>query len=332
MCIFAKYVVNSRRLEKFLQVTRSCYNVSVIFWVGRMDTDSIIERFEEMIVGERNLSLRSLSSYKTDVKEFLSFTKGEIDVQKEKIQDYIEYLKSKDSKQSSIMRKISALRQFFAFLCDEKLIKQNPTLDIKLKSKNKPLPKVLSENEVKLLLSYFETRSNPKLQAMLHILYGAGLRVSELVSLTKDSIIFDEDSKRYVLLVRGKGNKERIVPLNHFAIEAIREYLNFQPEKFKFSQYLFPSYSREGHITRQGFAKLLKELAIEVGISPCKISPHVIRHAFATHLLSHGADLLSIQKLLGHKDISTTQIYTHISNDKIKRLVESNPNIEKLKI
>ena len=132
MCIFAKYVVNSRRLEKFLQVTRSCYNVSVIFWVGRMDTDSIIERFEEMIVGERNLSLRSLSSYKTDVKEFLSFTKGEIDVQKEKIQDYIEYLKSKDSKQSSIMRKISALRQFFAFLCDEKLIKQNLNLSLKL--------------------------------------------------------------------------------------------------------------------------------------------------------------------------------------------------------
>ena len=332
MYVFAKHVVNPRRLEKFLQVTRSCYNVSVMFRVGHMDIESIIERFEEMIVGERNLSLKSLSSYKTDIREFLGFAKGEIDVQKEKIQDYIEYLKSKNSKQSSIMRKISALRQFFAFLCDEKLIKQNPTLDIKLKSKNKPLPKVLSENEVKLLLSYFETKSNPKFQAMLHILYGAGLRVSELVSLTKDSVIFDEESKRYVLLVRGKGNKERIVPLNHFAIEAIREHLKSQSEKFKFNQYLFPSHSREGHITRQGFAKLLKELALEVGIPSNKISPHVIRHAFATHLLSRGADLLSIQKLLGHKDISTTQIYTHISNDKIKRLVESNPNIEKLKI
>ena len=299
------------------------YNIDHLFRIGlNLNTNSIIERFEEMLVAERNLSLRSLSSYKTDVKEFLKFTDNKIDISRDKIEDYIKYLESKGSKQSSIMRKVSSLRQFFNFLCDEGLIKKNPTLDIVLKSKNKPLPKILSEEEIKLLLSYFESNSNPKLQAMLHILYGAGLRVSELVSLTKDSIIFDEDSRRYLLLIRGKGNKERIVPLNDFAVDAIKNHLNSQSEKFKFSQYLFPSHSKKGHMTRQGFAKLLKELAIDVGIPPAKISPHVIRHAFATHLLSRGADLLSIQKLLGHKDISTTyNIYIHVLEDEKEKAV-----------
>lgn len=284
-----------------------------------------------MIVGEKNLSLKSLEAYRADIKGFLAYSE-KIEVSREVIQDYIAHLQGKKMKQSSIMRKVSALRQFYRFLCDENIISQDPTLDINMKTKNKPLPKVLSESEMFKLLSYFESKTNYKLQAMLHILYGAGLRVSELVSLTKDSIILDAETKKYILLICGKGNKERIVPLNNLAIEAIQNYLKNQSDKNSHSSYLFPSHAKEGHMTRQGFAKLLKELAINVGISPQKISPHVIRHAFATHLLSHGADLLSIQKLLGHKDISTTQIYTHISNDKIKRLVESNPNIKKLNI
>lgn len=299
---------------------------------GVMDIQSIIERFGEMIVGERNLSLKTLDTYKSDIYGFLRFTEGKLDVSRNVIQDYIEYLESKMAKQSSIMRKASSLRQFFAFLYDEKIIESDPMLDIKLKSKYRQLPKVLSEEEMSLLMSYFETRKNPKLQTMLHILYGAGLRVSELVSLTKDSIIFDETAGRYILLVKGKGNKERIIPLNSLAVESIRLYLNSLPEDFKLSQYLFPSHSKEGYMTRQGFAKLLKSMAVDVGIAPQRISPHVIRHAFATHLLSHGADLLSIQKLLGHKSVTTTQIYTHVSTGKIRRLVESNPNIRKLKI
>lgn len=299
---------------------------------GVMDIQSIIERFGEMIVGERNLSLKTLDTYKSDIYGFLRFTEGKLDVSRNVIQDYIEYLESKMAKQSSIMRKASSLRQFFAFLYDEKIIESDPMLDIKLKSKYRQLPKALSEEEMSLLMSYFETRKNPKLQTMLHILYGAGLRVSELVSLTKDSIIFDETAGRYILLVKGKGNKERIIPLNSLAVESIRLYLNSLPEDFKLSQYLFPSHSKEGYMTRQGFAKLLKSMAVDVGIAPQRISPHVIRHAFATHLLSHGADLLSIQKLLGHKSVTTTQIYTHVSTGKIRRLVESNPNIRKLKI
>lgn len=299
---------------------------------GVMDIQSIIERFGEMIVGERNLSLKTLDTYRSDIRGFLQFTEGKLDVSRNVIQDYIEYLESKMAKQSSIMRKASSLRQFFAFLYDEKIVESDPMLDIKLKSKYRQLPKVLSEEELSLLMSYFETRKNPKLQTMLHILYGAGLRVSELVSLTKDSMIFDETAGRYILLVKGKGNKERIIPLNSLAVESIRLYLNSLPEDFKLSQYLFPSHSKEGYMTRQGFAKLLKSMAVDVGIAPQRISPHVIRHAFATHLLSHGADLLSIQKLLGHKSVTTTQIYTHVSTGKIRRLVESNPNIRKLKI
>lgn len=299
---------------------------------GVMDIQSVIERFGEMIVGERNLSLKTLDTYKSDLYGFLQFTEGKLDVSRNVIQDYIEYLESKMAKQSSIMRKASSLRQFFAFLYDEKIIESDPMLDIKLKSKYRQLPKVLSEEEMALLMSYFEARKNPKLQTMLHILYGAGLRVSELVSLTKDSIIFDEAAGRYILLVKGKGNKERIIPLNSLAVESIRIYLNSLPEDLKLSQYLFPSHSKDGYMTRQGFAKLLKSMAVDVGIAPQRISPHVIRHAFATHLLSHGADLLSIQKLLGHKSVTTTQIYTHVSTGKIRRLVESNPNIRKLKI
>jgi integrase/recombinase XerD len=297
-----------------------------------MQIEYLIERFQEMLAAERNLSLQSLASYKSDIIKFYKFKENILETTRQDIENYIDFLKSSNQKQTSIMRSISALRQFFLFLHDEKEILQNPMIDIKPKTKNKPLPKVLSEEEMTLLLSRFELKSNAKLKAMLHILYGAGLRVSELVNLTMDSIVQDKERDKTFLLINGKGNRERIVPLNDLAVEAMRDYLVSRKEKFKFNKYLFPSYSKKGHITRQGFAKLLKELAVEVGIPKSKISPHVIRHAFATHLLSHGADLLSIQKLLGHKSIATTQIYTHISNEKIKRLVENNPNLKKLEL
>lgn len=297
-----------------------------------METELLMARFEEMILADKNLSMKTIEAYKSDIKNFLSYTDHEISVDKNTIQNYIEFMKEREIKQTSIMRSLSALRQFFDFLQTENIITNNPTSNLKLKLKNKPLPKILSETEMQLLLSYFDSNRNLKLKAMLHILYGSGLRVSELVSLTIDSIIQDEETNRYIILIRGKGDKERIVPINNIAISVIKEYLATRPERFKSSKYLFPSNSKSGYITRQGFAKLLKEVAVDVGIPKNKISPHVIRHAFATHLLSNGADLLSIQKLLGHKDISTTQIYTHVSNEKIKDLVSNNPNLTKLKI
>ncbi|MDR1333574.1 MAG: tyrosine recombinase [Holosporales bacterium] len=292
----------------------------------------LIERFQEMLLAERGLSLRSLAAYKSDILAFCKFKQEILEATKTDIENYVGVLKAEGRRPSSIMRSIAALRQFFSFLYDEKDIQQNPTIDIKMRAVGKPLPKVLSEEEVELLLGYFEKNEDLRLNAMLHILYGAGLRVSELVTLTKDSIIRCQESGRVALLIRGKGDRERIVHLNHLAIEAVESYTKLVDVTHRTTKYLFPSPSKHGHLTRQGFAKLLKKLAADVGIPVTKVSPHVIRHAFATHLLLHGADLLSIQKLLGHKDISTTQIYTHVSNEKIRKLVEANPNISKLHI
>ncbi|GHT88670.1 tyrosine recombinase XerD [Alphaproteobacteria bacterium] len=296
-----------------------------------MQLENLLEKFEEMLAADRNLSLNSIAAYKSDIFRFFELGYSTKSTASD-IEKYIEILIKSNLKQSSIMRKLSAIRQFFSFIYDEKIIEVDPTLNLKLKSKNKPLPKVLSENEIESLLTYFNTKQNKnllKLKAMLHILYGAGLRVSELVSLKKNSLIYDKEIDRYMLLINGKADRERLIPLNDLAIKTLNDYMNSIEKNASF---LFPSSSKSGHITRQNFAKLLKKIALEVGIPPQKISPHVIRHAFATHLLSHGADLISIQKLLGHQDISTTQIYTHISNKKIKKIVEDNKNLEKLKV
>lgn len=286
-----------------------------------------------MLNAEKNLSKNTISAYTTDVTKYFENNNNKINTN---IEEYIKFLKESKTKQSSILRNLSSLRQFFAFLIDENILDKNPLEDVHIKNKDKPLPKILSENEMNLLLSFFESKNNKntiRLKCMLHILYACGLRVTELVSLKLDSIIIDSETNRCMILVFGKGGKERVIPIHNDAIATIREYLlireSFLSSK-SFNKYLFPSSSTSSHITRQGFAKLLKKAAIESGIAPSKISPHVIRHAFATHLLSHGADLMSIQKLLGHSNITTTQIYTHVSNESIKNLVNNHSNIYKL--
>ncbi len=295
--------------------------------------DLFIERFKEMLIADRNLASNTVEGYIRDIKKFLQYSEGELS---QNIAEYIEFLKTQEAKQSSIFRNISSLRQFFSFLVDEGVLDKNPTTNIRLKKKNIPLPKVLSEEEISKLLTVFEAKHNKnavRLKCMLHILYASGLRVSELINLTIDSIILDEDSGKCFLRILGKGNKERMVPLHEIALHSIKEYLNIRPTFIRSANnFLFPSSSKSGHMTRQGFAKLLKNIASEVGISGNKISPHVIRHAFATHLLNHGVDLISLQKLLGHSNISTTQIYTHVSNSKMKDLVEKYSNIQKLNI
>ncbi|MDR1488283.1 MAG: tyrosine recombinase [Holosporales bacterium] len=297
----------------------------------------LVERFEEMLIAERNLSPNTVSAYIKDVKKYLEFTQGNLESD---MSVYIEFLKKNDYTQSSIFRNISSLRQFFLFLVDEKIIEKNPMQNVKLKNKNIPLPKVLSETEMRGLLSFVESKFDKntiRLKCMLQILYAGGLRVSELVSLKLDSIIVDSESKKCMLIVFGKGGKERFVPLHDTALSTLEEYLkirdSFTGSTKGFNNFLFVSdLSGSGHVTRQGFAKLLKKMATDFGIDPKNISPHVIRHAFATHLLQGGADLLSIQKLLGHLNISTTQIYTHITNNKMKTLVEKHSNLEKLDI
>ena len=301
-----------------------------------MDAKIFLERFEEMLAGEKNLSLQTIKAYKSDVSKFLD-RQDNINIEQKNITQHIEFLKNSGFKQSSILRNISSIRLFCMFLFDEKIVSKNSIVDIKIKNNQKPLPKTLSEAEVALLLSYFSncTDENAKrMKAMLHILYGGGLRVSELVALPVGSVLQDTDTGRMMLIVLGKGQKERMIPLNNIAGNSVNEYLltRKQCTTTKHNDFLFPSKSKSGHLTRQGFAKILKKIALSVGIKKDNISPHVLRHAFASHLLSHGADLMTIQKLLGHKDISTTQIYTHISIDKIKKIVQDNVNLSKLEI
>ena len=303
-----------------------------------LNSSVLIERFKEMLVADRNLSQSSIISYERDIVKFLDvFSKDLVCITHKEIECYIELLNSKNFKNASVQRSLSALRQFFLFLIDEKVIKINPMAHIRVRRHNISLPKTLTEKEVENLFNYIcdkKDKNAIRLKCMLHILYGGGLRVSELVCLKNDSVIYDPSTKKFSLLVVGKGNKERIVPLHDCAIESIIEYkeiLKGISGRSNNSYMFFSPLSDNGHMTRQGFAKMLKKVAVKVGIHPNLISPHVIRHAFATHMLSRGADLLSIQKLLGHKNISTTQIYTHVSNDKIKKLVEENKNLDKIR-
>ncbi len=294
---------------------------------------SYIESFMEMMTVERNAANNTCISYKNDLDDFLAFCKKykkTLDkVQNDEIREYIIYLSKEKLDTKTIARRISALRQFFQFLFTENIISDNPALNIDLPKTSKTLPGVLSEQEVDSLIKTCYQDASPeglRLTALLEILYASGMRVSELVTLkisdvqTKNN---NNEIKSYII-VKGKGNKERLVVIHDKAIIALQEYLKnisiFTDNKNE--KWLFPSkISSEGHITRQYFGKLLKKLAIDSGVDPSKLSPHKIRHSFATHLLNHGADLRVIQELLGHKDIGTTQIYTHVSNEQLKSVV-----------
>ena len=291
-----------------------------------LDTTSqdILERFREMLIADRNLSKNSLDAYTQDIKQFLQYNNDLND-----ITNYITHIKTNYSS-ATIMRKVSAIKQFFQFLIDENIITNNPTEKIHIKAKDIKLPKILTEEEMVRILQFFDDKKKSlKTACMLHILYATGVRVSELITLKLSSILHDSATNTTSLLVLGKGNTERIVPLYQIAADTIMEYMKTVKNS---NGFLFPSYSKTGHITRQGFAKTLKHIAICSNIEPNRISPHVIRHAFATHLLEHGADLLSIQKLLGHRNISTTQIYTHVTYSKITDVLKNSIKLTELDI
>lgn len=286
-----------------------------------------LESFLEMMMVERNAASNTYSAYKRDLQDFASFCEKEnialSGSDSNNIRKYIARLAQRKFDAKTIARRISALRQFYQFLFAENIIKDNPALAIELPKIGKHLPGVLSEQEVSSLIETSYQDSSPegvRLVAMLELLYASGMRVSELVTLK----IKDLQTKRNgnetqsFILVKGKGDKERLVVMHNKAMIALQNYL---PGLDKDAKYLFPSNSKEGHITRQYFAKLLKKLASLCDIDPGKLSPHKIRHSFATHLLNGGADLRIIQELLGHKDISTTQIYTHVSNEQLKSVV-----------
>jgi len=241
----------------------------------------------------------------------------------EDLRGYLMRLSREGTAPRSVARKLSALRQFFRFLVLEHVRGDDPTAQLDGPRLGRPLPKVLGQEEVSALLSAARARpgaEGARLVCLLELLYGSGLRVSELVGLPLAAARGD----RRFLLIRGKGEKERLVPLSPPARAALEAYVEARGRHLKGgmgSRYLFPSRGASGHLTRERCAQLLKQLALEAGLDPKRLSPHVLRHAFASHLVDRGADLRSVQEMLGHADIATTQIYTHVMGDRLQKLV-----------
>jgi integrase/recombinase XerD len=284
-----------------------------------------------MMAAERGASRNTLDAYRRDLLAFDSWLIGRDSsartAKRDQVREYLAYLVRRGSAASTQARRLSVLRQYFAFLYTEGWRGDDPTTAIDAPRRAQALPKVLSQQDIEALIEAARPDSDGsaegmRLLCMLEILYAAGLRVSELVTLP----ISAARSRNAFLIVRGKGSKERLVPLNPSARDAIRDYLVVRdqflsPDIQAGERYLFPSRGKLGHLTRQRCFQLLKELALKAGIDPEKLSPHVLRHAFATHLVEGGADLRSVQTLLGHSDIATTQIYTHVASERLRATV-----------
>ena len=271
-----------------------------------------IDVFLEALAAEKGRSKNTLGAYANDLRAADAGIDGGLVNATE--QDIQEYLGTLDACATSVARKASALRGFYKFLIIEKIIKVNPAANIELPKRPKALPKLLSSEEIELLLSSAgDIRTSVRLRAMIELLYASGLRVSELCELPMTAILGDR------LLIHGKGAKERIVPMHEAAHTALNKWLDMRDADD--SKYVFPSTGASGHITRDGFFKLLKKCAVLAGIEPARVTPHVLRHSFASHLLAHGANLRAIQTMLGHEDISTTQIYTHVLPEKLQQVV-----------
>ena len=290
----------------------------------------LIGAFLEMMSAERGAAKNTIDAYRRDLSDYAGYVAGKqqtlLDVPRETVNAYLDQLRRDGLSASSSARRLSAIRQFHKFLCADALRGDDPTRIVASPKSRRALPKVLSIAEVDKLLVTAEGEANAaaepdkkaaalRLYVLLELLYATGLRVSELVSLRRAAVMRDTS----FITVTGKGNKERVVPLNDRARDAVKAYVKtIAPGPF-----LFPAGGAEGYLSRQVFARDLKGLAGRAGISSARIAPHVLRHAFASHLLAGGADLRVVQMLLGHADISTTQIYTHVLDEKLRTLVES---------
>ena len=290
-----------------------------------------VEAFLEMLAAERGAARNTLDAYRRDLDAFADHaaTAGGnlLEADAETVRSFLGALTAAGASPRTAARRLSALRQFYRFLATEGLRADEPTQTVDAPRYRSALPKDLHEDEVERLLAAAAVRRDAdgvRRTALLEILYATGLRVSELVGLPLSAV--SRDGR--ILTVRGKGDKERIVPLTApaaaalAAYRAVREaFLPVRRRADRSSPWLFPSRARQGHLTRARFAQILKELAIDAGIAPARVSPHVLRHCFASHLLAHGADLRSLQQMLGHADIATTQIYTHVLDARLKALV-----------
>ncbi|AEI89293.1 MAG: Site-specific recombinase XerD [Candidatus Midichloria mitochondrii] len=294
-----------------------------------------LENFLEMLAAERSVAQNTVYAYKNDIEKLLEHTASlqlKLDEINLKIlEDYLAKLKlNQGIGPKTISRKISSIRQFFDFLTSEGLVKNNIAVDLVMPKKSIDLPKAVSRNEIDMLLQYaynISTFEGIRTATMLELLYATGMRISELLTLKLQSLQNSPKSSANYVIVKGKGGKERIVLLNEYAKEALAKYLEIREAFIKRgtkTDWLFPSFNKAGkvtHLTRQRFGQVLKEVAINAGVNPNIISPHKIRHSFATHMLQNGANLRIVQELLGHSDISSTQIYTKVSNEQAAKLV-----------
>ena len=288
-----------------------------------------VEQFLEMLIAERGASSNTCTSYLNDISNFDKFLSGAEttleDATTDDVRRYLRYRSEVGANNPTISRNLSVLRQFFKFLQSENVRLDNPALNVDGPKVSRTLPKVISEDDVEALLKAahkLQTAEGIRLTCLLEIAYASGLRVTELVSLPTDALNLTSET----LLISGKGGKERLVPLTSSAMNAIVAYERVRIDFLKgnnTSKFLFPSRSKQGYLTRRRLGQLLKELAIQAGLDPTIISPHILRHAFASHLLNRGADLRSLQKMLGHSDISTTQIYTHVQKERLHAVISS---------
>jgi integrase/recombinase XerD len=300
----------------------------------------LINLFLDMLAAEQGAGENTLQAYRrdlTDLSDYLGRAgQGFSGVATDTLRDYLADLDTRGFKSSSIARRLSAMRHLFRFLLNERVRNEDPAAILSGPKRGRGLPKVLSIADVdRMLTRAKELMQTPdaspsqqlramRLYCLLEVLYATGLRVSELVALPRSAA----RNNARMIVVRGKGSKERLVPLNDASRVAMSEYLAAMEAQMQAknksgasSKWLFPSFGESGHLTRQHFARDLKELAAASGIAPRLVSPHVLRHAFASHLLHNGADLRIVQTLLGHTDISTTQIYTHVVEERLKSLV-----------
>jgi integrase/recombinase XerD len=298
----------------------------------RANNETLIELFLDMIAAERGASANTLDAYRRDLADFsadLSHAEETITAaDSDALRAHLGRLAKRGLAAASVARRLSAIRQLYRFLYSEGHRSDDPAAVIEGPKRGRSLPKVLSVKQVDDLLAQAregvkaEAKSErlraARLNCLLEVLYATGLRVSELVSLPEAAARRDQR----MLVIRGKGGRERLVPLNDQAKRTMTDYLALRTEaKLDKSKWLFPSFGESGHLSRQHFARELKALAAAAGLKVAQVSPHVLRHAFASHLLQNGADLRVVQTLLGHADISTTQIYTHVLEERLKSLV-----------
>jgi integrase/recombinase XerD len=308
----------------------------------------LVNLFLDMLAAEQGAGPNTLDAYRRDLTDFSEFL-GRVGhdlagAETQVLRDYLADLDARGFKSTTVARRLSAMRHLYRFLLNERIRDDDPAAILSGPKRGRSLPKVLSIADVDRLLRQAKELSEVpeisvsqrlralRLYCLLEVLYATGLRVSELVTLPRSAA--KRDAR--MIVVRGKGNKERLVPLNNASRQAMADYLaavdaakvgektgkkDSKQNSIAASKWLFPSFGESGHLTRQHFARDLKELAVATGLQPRLVSPHVLRHAFASHLLHNGADLRIVQTLLGHADISTTQIYTHVVEERLKSLV-----------